>query len=80
VEATEPSADIDTQPDTADGGHGACGEYRPLVGEPLTALAIPGAAFADRLGADIMVHGFRVSSFGEAHSLGTAGRRVGECG
>jgi hypothetical protein len=37
------------------GGQCACGEYRPLVAEPLTALAIPGAAFADRLGADVMV-------------------------
>ena len=43
------------EPDTADGGQCACGEYRPLVAEPLTALAIPGAAFADRLGADVMV-------------------------
>ena len=60
------------EPDTADGGQCACGEYRPLIAEPLTALAIPGAAFADRLGADVMVHVFRPSSFGEAHSLGTA--------
>ncbi len=36
-------------------GQCARGEYRPLVAEPLTALAIPGAAFADRLGADVMV-------------------------
>jgi hypothetical protein len=28
----------------------------------------------------IRVHRFRAWSFGEAHSLGTAGRRVGECG
>jgi hypothetical protein len=45
------------EPDTADGGQCACGVYRPLVAEALTALAISGAAFADRLGADVMVHG-----------------------
>jgi hypothetical protein len=29
---------------------------------------------------DYRAHRFRASSFGGAHSLGTAGRRVGECG
>jgi hypothetical protein len=38
----------------ADGGQCAGGEYRPLVADA-DHLAIPGAAFADRLGADIMV-------------------------
>ena len=43
------------EPDTADGGQCTYGGYRPLVAEPLTALPIPGAAFADRMGADVMV-------------------------
>jgi hypothetical protein len=45
------------EPDTADGGQCTCRVYRPLVAEPPTALAIPGAAFADRLSADVMVVG-----------------------
>jgi hypothetical protein len=60
------------EPDTADGGQRACGEYRPLVTEPLTALAIP---WRPPIGwvRTSWSHGFRASRFGEAQSLGTAG-------
>jgi hypothetical protein len=64
-------------------GHGQAANPTPLMVDSAPAASIGDwlrsrrppsrsrarAAFADRLGADVMVHGFRGSSFGKAHSL-----------